>query len=241
MGIFSSRRIANSPAVQKAAGVVAAEYLRLVWMTNQFRTEPPDIYESIAHDLPVIVAMWHGQHFLMPFIRLKTDAHKAKVLVSRHRDGAINAAAAERLGIGTIRGSGTQGQDHLKKGGITAFNEMLTALQEGYTVALTADVPKVARVCGLGIVKLASVSGRAIYPIAVATSRRFEMNTWDRTAINLPIGRGARVAGEPIRVPPDADEAGLESARRAVERSLNAATERAYQLVDNPAGASGRG
>jgi lysophospholipid acyltransferase (LPLAT)-like uncharacterized protein len=240
VGIFSSRRIASSPVVQKAAGAVAAEYLRLVWMTNRFRTEPPDIYESIAHDLPVIVAMWHGQHFLMPFIK-KTEAHKAKVLVSRHRDGEINAAAAERLGIGTIRGSGTQGQDHLKKGGISAFNEMLTALQEGYTVALTADVPKVARVCGLGIVKLASVSGRAIYPIAVATSRRFEMSTWDRTAVNLPFGRGARVAGDPVRVPADADEAGLECARRAVERNLNAATERAYRLVDHPAGASARG
>jgi lysophospholipid acyltransferase (LPLAT)-like uncharacterized protein len=90
-------------------------------------------------------------------------------------------------------------------------------------------------------VKLASVSGRAIYPIAVATSRRLEMNTWDRTAINLPFGRGGRVAGEPIRVPADADEAALEAARRAVERSLNAATERAYQLAENSAGASARG
>ena len=55
--------------------------------------------------------------------------------------------AAERLGIGTIRGSGTHGTDFLKKGGITAFNDMLAALKDGYTVALTADVPKVSRVC----------------------------------------------------------------------------------------------
>ena len=49
---------------------------------------------------------------------------------------------------------------------------MLGALEEGYNVALTADVPKVARVAGLGIVKLASASGRPIYPIAIATRRR---------------------------------------------------------------------
>jgi lysophospholipid acyltransferase (LPLAT)-like uncharacterized protein len=236
---LSTRRIFGAPWFQKAAGIAVAEYIRLVWNTGRFIIEPTDFHERFKAEQPIIAAMWHGQHMLIPFVR--RDPLRAKVLISRHRDGEFNALAAERLGIGTIRGSGTQGQDHLKKGGITAFSEMLTALQEGYTVALTADVPKVARVCGLGIVKLASISGRAIYPIAVATSRRFETNTWDRTIVNLPFGRGARVAGEPVRVPPDADEAALESARRAVERNLNAATERAYLLVDHPAEASGRG
>ena len=52
---------------------------------------------------------------------------------------------------------------------MSGFKEMLSALEEGYNVALTADVPKVARVAGLGIVKLASASGRPIYPVAIAT------------------------------------------------------------------------
>jgi lysophospholipid acyltransferase (LPLAT)-like uncharacterized protein len=113
---------------------------------------------------------------------------------------------------------------------------MLTALEEGYIVALTADVPKVARVAGLGIVKLASASGRPIYPIAIATRRRAELKNWDRTAINLPFGSGGRVAGEPIRVPADADDAALEAARHALEVSLEAATERAYAIADQRQG-----
>ena len=139
------------------------------------------------------------------------------MLVSRHRDGEINALAAERLGVGAIRGSGHHGGGFIGKGGVSAFKEMLSALEEGYNVALTADIPKVARVAGLGIVKLASASGRPIYPIAIATRRRVELTNWDRTAINLPFGRGAGVAGEPVRVPADADGAALEAARRAVE------------------------
>jgi len=238
---ISSRRLAGSPFVQTTIGVLAAEYLRLVWMTNRFHLEPPDIYESIADDLPVIIAMWHGQHFLMPFVKQKNNAHRAKVLVSRHRDGAINAIAARRLGVDAIRGSGTQSQDYLKKGGITAFGEMVRALEEGYSVALTADVPKVARVCGLGIVKLASLTGRAIYPMAIATSRRVQMNTWDRTALNLPFGRGGRVTGEPICVPSNASDADLEAARREVEQRLNEVTERAYRLADHGPGESPRG
>jgi lysophospholipid acyltransferase (LPLAT)-like uncharacterized protein len=213
---------------------MAAEYLRLVWKTNRFALEPEDIYEQIARDTPVIVAMWHGQHFLMPFI--KRPEHRVKVLVSRHRDGEINAIAAERLGVGTIRGSGNLGGSFVGKGGVGAFQEMLAALAEGNIVALTADIPKVARVAGLGIVKLASASGRPIYPIAIATSRRIELSNWDRTAVNLPLGRGGRVAGVPVRVPRDADNAALEAAREALETSLNAATARAYAIADRQPG-----
>jgi lysophospholipid acyltransferase (LPLAT)-like uncharacterized protein len=225
------KRVVGSRRFQQAAGVAAAEYLRLVWKTTSpFAIEPEGIYEQFDRDAPAIIAMWHGQHFLVPFIRRGED--RAKVLVSRHRDGEINAIAAERLGVGTIRGSGHHSYGFLGKGGVSAFREMLAALEQGYSVALTADVPKVARVAGLGIVKLASASGRPIYPVAIATQRRLELDNWDRTTINLPFGCGAGVAGAPLRVAPDADGAVLEAARRALEASLNAATARAYALVD---------
>src|SRR5258708_1526094 len=193
------KRFVGSRPVQMTVGIMASEYLRLVWNTPSFTIEPKDIYDHIARDAPVIIAMWHGQHFLMPFVR--RAEHRVKVLVSRHRDGEINAIAAERLGVGTIRGSGSLGGGFVGKGGVSAFKEMLTALEEGYIVALTADVPKVARVAGLGIVKLASASGRPIYPIAIATRRRPELGNWDRTAINLPIRRGGGVPRRPVPVP----------------------------------------
>lgn len=223
--------------MQKAVGVLASEYLRLVWKTNRFVIEPGDFYEQVAPELPVIVAMWHGQHFMMPFF--KREQHKVKVLISRHRDGEINAIAAERLGVETIRGSGTHGSDFHKKGGVSAFKAMLEAIGDGYSVAMTADVPKVSRVAGKGIVQFARAAGRPIYPVAVATSRRIELDNWDRSAVNLPFGRFAIVAGEPIRVAPATDDAGLEAARQAVERGLNTATKRAYDLVDRRAGDTG--
>ena len=93
---------------QRAVGILAAEWLRLVWLTNKFRFDPPDIYDRVEPQMPAIFAFWHGQHFMTPFIKTK-DWHRAKVLISRHRDGEFNAIAAERLGIGTIRGSGDHG------------------------------------------------------------------------------------------------------------------------------------
>ncbi len=116
---------------------------------------------------------------------------RAKVLVSRHRDGEINAIAAEHLGIETIRGSGTHGQDFSKKGGVVGFNALVRAAREGVNVAmLTADIPKVSRVAGLGIVKLAQITGRPIIPVALATHWRIVLKNWDRTTVHpLPAAR----------------------------------------------------
>jgi lysophospholipid acyltransferase (LPLAT)-like uncharacterized protein len=224
------KRIIASHAFQETTGAAAAWYLRLVWRSNSVTIEPADIYERVQ--LPAILAMWHGQHFMAPFIKRNDPRHRTKVLVSRHRDGEVNARAAERLGIGTIRGSGAHNGEFHRKGGAVAFTEMVDALQEGFNVALTADVPKVARVAGLGVVKLAQHSGRPIYPVASATSRRIELDNWDRSAVNLPFGRMAMVAGEPIVVARDADDAGLEAARQRVENELNRVTQRAYDIVD---------
>ncbi len=227
------KRLARSRPVQTMVGIAAAEYLRLVWLTSRTVLEPADIYQRMEPNLPVIIAMWHGQHLMVPFIRRN---HAAKVLISRHRDGEINAIAAERLGVGTIRGSGDASGRFDLKGGVGAFQVMRATLEEGCSVALTADVPKVARVVGTGILKLAQFSGRAILPAAITTSRRKVLTNWDRTTINFPFSRLAMVAGEIVRVPPDADDATLERCRAALAASLNRATARAYELADRRRG-----
>ena len=227
----SRKRIVSSPAFQNAMGALGAWYLQLVWKTGRPIVEPENIYDLV--ETPAIIAMWHGQHFLAPFLKRPNDTtHRAKVLISRHRDGEINARAAERLGIGTIRGSGAHNGEFHRKGGAVAFTEMLDALKEGYNVAMTADVPKIARRAGLGVVKLAKHSGRPIYPVAIATSRRIELKNWDRTAVNLPFSRVALVSREGFTVPRDADDAALEAARLYVEQELNRLTRRAYEIAD---------
>ena len=221
---------------QRAIGFLAAEYLTFVWRTNRFTLDPPGLYERVERQLPAIFAFWHGQHFMTPFIKTK-DSHVAKVLVSLHPDGEYNAIAAERLGIGTIRGSGDHGSGFHRKGGISAYREMVRALEENYNVAMTADVPKRSRIVGLGIIMLARESGRPIMPFAMATSRYIRLNNWDRTTINLPFGRGALIGVEEVYVPSDADAEKMEELRLKLEAILNEATRRAYAMVGRPEGA----
>lgn len=225
-----SKRIVTSSAFQEAVATAGACYLRLVWHTSRQVIEPADIYDTIK--IPAIIAMWHGQHFMMPFLKRDRPDHRTKVLISRHRDGEINARAAEKLGIGTIRGSGAHNREFHRKGGAVAFLHMLDALKDGYNVAMTADVPKVARIAGSGAIKLAQLSGRPIYSAAIATSRRIELDNWDRSAVNLPFSRVALVAGEPLYVAADADDDMAEAARQKLQDELNRVTARAYEIVD---------
>src|SRR5918998_3681425 len=223
------KRISRTKAASEAAGLLMARYLGLVQRTNRFVMEPPDADARLAPLMPVIAAMWHGQHFMVHFAKRPED--RAASLVSRSGDGEFNAIALRHLGIRAIRGSGARGRDIRKKGGIQAMRAMLRALADGEMVVLTADIPKISRVCGDGIVTLAQLSGRPIVPVAVVTSRRIDFRSWDRASIGLPFGRGAMVLGDPIPVPRDADAQTLEALRRQVERELDAVHGRAYALV----------
>ena len=95
----------------------------------------------IGPQMPVIAAMWHGQHFMIHFAKRPQD--KAASLVSRSGDGEFNAVALRHLGIRAIRGSGARGRDIRKKGGVAALRGMLRALADGEMVVMTADIPKI--------------------------------------------------------------------------------------------------
>jgi hypothetical protein len=227
-----STRVLRSPAVQRGIASLAAGYLRLVNRTSPLAFDPSDPFDRYIHLAPVIFTMWHGQHFMLPFARVFD--FDARVLISRHHDGEINALVAQKLGVRTIRGSTARDPSRmLEKGGMVGFLDMKAALEEGACVSMTADISNLAaRRAGKGIISLAKVSGRPIIPLAYATSRRIDVTSWDRSTINLPFSRAVCAVGTPVEVPTDADSALIEEKRRELEGSLNEATERAYRIVD---------
>jgi lysophospholipid acyltransferase (LPLAT)-like uncharacterized protein len=224
------KKLLRARPVLRGAGRAMAAYLKLVRRTNRFVIEPGDAATSVYGHSPVIIAMWHGQHFMIPYIKRPED--KAAVIISRHGDGEINAAAVEAFGFITVRGSGAQRKDQIRKrGGVEALRAGLSVLRSGASLGLTADVPKVSRVAGKGIITLAQISGRPIVAVAVVTSRRMDFDSWDRTSIGLPFGRGSIVFGKPFHVARDATPEALETARLAVQDSLDQVHARAYALV----------
>jgi lysophospholipid acyltransferase (LPLAT)-like uncharacterized protein len=225
-----ARRVGRSQWAQEAIGFGLATYLSFVRRTSRFTTVPEDVNAYIKDDLPLIAAMWHGQHLMMPFARPVTMDRLA-VLISRHEDAGAQALAAQRLGITPVRGSGGPADRVYYKGGAPAMRELLRQLESGSSVAMTADVPKRARVAGMGIVTLAKLSGRPIVPTAAVMSRRVQFNSWDRASLGLPFGRAIIVVGDIIRVSRNADEEEMEAARLAIERGLDDTHRRGYALV----------
>ncbi len=221
---------------QVALGRTLASYLRLVWNTSSLTIEPANLYDRVDAEIPFILTFWHGQHFLMPFVM--KPHHRSKVMISRHADADINAVTAETFGVGTIRGSGAHGRDFLRKGGISATKLAIDTLKSGVNVAMTADVPKISRVAGLGVVTVARYSGRPIFPIAIATRNQMVAKSWDRASIHLPFGPVAMVVGEGIHVAAEADDAALDAARHLVQTRLDAVTARAEELVGRTPGRS---
>jgi lysophospholipid acyltransferase (LPLAT)-like uncharacterized protein len=225
------KRIWRRPRVIGAVGSAIASYVRLVGRTTDWTVEPGDLSAAVGHDLPAIIAMWHGQHVFVPIAW--PGGSPVSALVARHADGEINAVALEKLGVSTVRGAGGEGSQRtlLRRGGMQSLRQMLRLLKDGSSVALTADVPKVGGVVGEGIVVLARLSGRPIYPVAVVTRRRIRFDSWDKATLSLPFGRGAIVLGDKVSVPADADDEMMEAARRRVGTQLDRVHARAYELA----------
>src|SRR5258708_4651482 len=134
------RRIGRQQWAKTALGVVAAEYVRFVGKTTRLTVEPPDAWDRAEADMPIITAFWHGQHLLAT--NASKPSYRVKMLVSRHHDGEVNAIAAERLGVGTIRGSRHHAGGFVHKGGVAPFPSMPDPPPQRYSVALPPPLPK---------------------------------------------------------------------------------------------------
>lgn len=225
------KSLVERPGFRRLVAGLIAGYYRLVDRTNRRLEEPADFWSRFESPRALIATTWHGEHFMVPFVQ-KSPIWRKAAMISRSRDGELNALVAEKLGVGTIRASGGRSGDEVaRRGGVRGFIEVVKALEAGRAVFLTADVPKVAREAGAGLVQIARKSGAPIYPIAAVTSRRKRFASWDRAVLNLPFGRFVVVYGEAIVVPPDADAETIEAKRLEVEAAVNRVTARAYELA----------
>jgi 3-deoxy-D-manno-octulosonic-acid transferase len=222
------RRRARRP-LQIAAAPVLANYIKFAINSSTVVADPPDWLARVQAMHPVIIALWHGQFLLLPGIYPPIIPGRA--MIARHDDAEALARVLRYFGLSLIRGAGA-GTRKRDRGGAEAAHGAVASLREGFSIAMTADIPPgPARKCGLGIVMIASRSGRPIVPYAVATSRYWAINSWDRMTINLPFSKLAIVMGDAIEVPREAGVRELEIYRQRVEAALNETTARAYDLA----------
>ena len=207
------RRFLRSAWLQRVACWLVHRYIRFVYLTNLWSVEGEEGPRRLSEERrSFIVAFWHGRLLMMPLAwHGLVPFH---MLISAHRDGRIIAGAMSYFGIETIAGS-------TSRGGSAALRTMLKRLKEGSCAGITPDGPRgPAMTASVGIVNIARLARVPILPLVYATSRRRVLGTWDCFHLALPFGRGVYLWGDPIEIPPDLDETGLEHARRFVETRM---------------------
>ncbi len=167
---------------------------------------------------PVILLVWHGRLLVAPhYFRKRGIA----ALVSPSRDGEFIARIAGGWGFRVIRGSSSHSV-------IRAWPEMKEELRRGGELIIIPDGPRGPdRKLKAGALKLARDTGALLVPFSFSSSRKRFLGSWDRFLLVYPFSRIAAVCGDPVRVPPDADDRALELLREDVERSLTALDDRA--------------
>jgi lysophospholipid acyltransferase (LPLAT)-like uncharacterized protein len=163
-----------------------------------------------------LVAFWHGRQLLMSFIKVDFDRKvPLYALISEHNDGRIIAAIVRRLGISSVAGSSS-------KHGSQATRELIGLMKAGSHVAITPDGPKgPAYHSKAGIIFLAALSGKPIYPMSYSAKSFWTFKSWDGMILPKPFSRAVRMIGEPIFVPRSIDKEQTGQFQAQLDTALN--------------------
>ncbi len=180
--------------------------------TLRWRVEGLQHLDAVAASgRPPIMAFWHGR--IMPatyYFRRRGIV----VITSENFDGEWIARIIQRFGYGTARGS-------TSRGGRKAMLRLVRDMKAGKPAGFTLDGPRgPARVAQPGAIWLAHATGNPVLPFHIEASAYWRARSWDRTQVPKPFSTVALVVGEPLEVPRDANDEGLELARQELQARL---------------------
>jgi lysophospholipid acyltransferase (LPLAT)-like uncharacterized protein len=202
-------------------------YLRFVQATSTLVYDPPDFWSTVEVNWPVIISSWHGQSNL----GYAAFPHPSRfaIMASTHPDGQIAAGLAGSFGFKVIAGSGASERQRHGTGAVGAFRQTLRSLADGFSTIATGDVPPIpGRQLSPGLIAMAARSGRPIFTIAIASSRRRVLHgVWDKMLFPLPFSRIGFAAEGPFYVSGDLDADGA-----ALKASLDRVLARAFEIAD---------
>ncbi len=159
---------------------------------------------------PNIFAFWHEIILFLPFAHDKK--RPMKILVSTHRDGLLASHTIKYFSLGTVGGSSHRNPQK-------AFKEMLREIKNGVSIGITPDGPKgPARKVKRGVIELAYLTKKPIYPVIGKFSRCWRLNSWDKFIVPKPFSTVDFIYKKPIHVNSKQE---IDSKMLQLERALN--------------------
>ena len=200
-------RLLSKDSTEILARVVRGFFKFQEYFTHIIEVQHPEVDSCLY-------AMWHRNQCAIYGFR---DKPTVSVLVSRSKDGDVVARGIKPMGFKLVRGS--KG----RRGAIEASMQMIEALKNGERAAMMVDGPRgPAEIAKDGAIKIAKLSGKPIVPVCWYSTNFnwIKLPSWDGLRMPILDVRLINLYGEPIYVPEDADEEGIEQARLKLEASL---------------------
>jgi lysophospholipid acyltransferase (LPLAT)-like uncharacterized protein len=230
------KALLGNPVFQFLVGRTIGLYMLLVGWTTRWTYVNRAAIDPISHGgKKSLLCIWHGRFMLIHRMWVfDRGATKARMLISRSREGGVVAHASQTVGADVVRGStAKRGQ---QRGGAEAGREIVRFLNEGLAIGVTPDGPRGPRMrASMGPVQIARLAQAPLAPMAWSTRWKIVAKSWDRFCLPLPFGRGALIWGDLIAPPPPgASAAEMERVRAALEAELNRISAEADRLAGGP-------
>lgn len=202
-------------------GILGSWLIKLLALTLRIDDIPRGFNKKIK-TTHAVYTFWHCMLFVGAYVGRNKDL---QVLISQHSDGEYIAQVIQRLGYGVIRGSTT-------RGGMRAVKALVDKIRVGLSVVVTPDGPRGPRfVFQAGSIFLSKKTRLPIIPVVIGLSSYWELPSWDRFRIPKPFSRALMMYGDPICIPSDLDENGMEEYRLLLEKTMQEMAEKADNLV----------
>ncbi len=203
---------------------------RLTWLvlqilsrTSRVVVKYPEYFQRVKGNSFIFI-LWHGK-MLFPIYMHRNMGICA--MVSEHDDGEMISQTIHRLGYTTVRGSST-------RGGVKAFVQLLTQVKKGVIGCILPDGPRGPRhYLKPGVVLLASRSQRPLLPLTFCAAKPIALKSWDQFTLWRPFSKLCLLYGEPIYVPANLDEAGLETWRQVAQKRMDSLEKEADEFFRN--------
>lgn len=209
----SFRKIKKFPSVFTW---VLAKLIHLIRLT--YRVKIIDPYGFVNNEVPIpsVIALWHNRILFFADCAPKKIRKRFTVLISRSRDGEYVSDFIKQFDLQVVRGSS-------KKGGATAFRQLLDHLHKGNCALITVDGPRGPRYSvqpGAGA--LAMKSHLPIIPVSLNAPSKWEFKSWDRLQFPKPFSRIEVIVGQPFTIP---ENASVEEANQLLHDKLMEVTQ----------------
>lgn len=177
-------------------GKIGSSYMKLanLMALNIKKINYEPVQDLIDKKKPFILSMWHSRFFMVPFA-LNLPYNKLSPMISNSKDGKYLVSLVSNFGINKcVRGSSSSG-------GTEALKNSIKMLKKGQIIPITPDGPRGPdRKVQKGVILISSLSGCPIVPFCFNASKKWRINSWDRTVIPKICSDFVFVYGKPIMV-----------------------------------------